>query len=199
MQFNNPLPKTMKTKNIITLHLKHSISRSPWRGGLLLSPLVLLAVMVLCLATPALAGQPVSATGAGFFDNEQRVFAFTATRHKDDSVFGQGVLILPNLVIFHYTVNCLKVVGNVATLSGVITNYKEFGSDFDATGSNFWFRVVDSGEGRKAPKDQMTFFWFDETPNCTVDCVPDCNGELPEALPPISIDSGNIQVRQQTQ
>jgi hypothetical protein len=164
----------------------------------LASVFTVLTLMVLYLATPALAGQPDSATGAGFFDNNQRVFAFTATRHKNDSVFGQGVLILPTLVIFHYSVNCLKVVDNVATLSGVITDYKNFVSDFDATGSNFWFRVVDNGEGRKAQQDQMTFFFFDETPNCTQDCVPDCNGELPEALPPTPIDSGNIQVRQQT-
>jgi hypothetical protein len=159
-----------------------------------------LAAMVLCLAAPApaLADQPASATGAGFFDNLQRVFAFTATRHMDGSVVGQGVLIRPNTVIFHYSVNCLKVVGNVATLSGVITNYKLFGSDEDFTGGHFWFRVVDNGEGRKAPADQMTLFWSDE-PNCTVDCVPDCNGDLPEALPPISINSGNIQVRQGTQ
>src|SRR5260370_35014463 len=35
------LNKKMKTKNMTTLHLKHSINRSPLRLGLLLIPLVL--------------------------------------------------------------------------------------------------------------------------------------------------------------
>lgn len=156
-----------------------------------------LVAMVLCLTALAFAGQPDSATGAGFFDGSDRVFAFTATRHMDGMARGQGVLILPEIVTFHYAVNCLDIQGNVATLSGIITKNDWVGTDFDATGSNFWFRVVDSGEGRKAAKDEMTLFAFDEAPGCEEDCVPDCNSDFPVGTFPIS--SGNIQVRQADQ
>ena len=163
---------------------------------------VLTVVVLFC--TSAYAGQPDSATGAGFFGfDPSRVFAFTATRQKDGSVVGQGVVMRPHSGLasftWHFAVNCLNVVDNVATLSGVLTDYKEFGSNLDLTGSHFWVRVIDNGEGRKASKDQMTYVWIDDPANCTEDCVPDCNGELPIALPPETISSGNIQVRQQTQ
>lgn len=162
------------------------------------SMLTVLTVLFL-FCTCAYAGQPDSATGAGFFGfDPSRVFAFTATRQKDGSVVGQGVMIRPNYFIWNFAVNCLNVVDNVATLSGVLTNYKEFGSNYDLTGSHFWVRVIDNGEGRKASKDQMTYVWIDDPANCTEDCVPDCNGEYSRALPPETISSGNIQVRQQT-
>ena len=162
------------------------------------SVLTVLIVLVLFCAS-ASAGQSDSATGAGYLDHAQRVFAFTATRQKNGNVVGQGVEIYLNKVIWHFAVNCLNVVDNVATLGGVLTNYKEIGSDYDLTGSHFWLRVIDNGEGgHKASKDRMTFLWYNDPSNCTEDCVPDCTGELPQAEI-VTIDSGNIQVRQQTQ
>jgi hypothetical protein len=80
------------------------------------------AVATFFAASLAFASNPPSATGAGFFANSTRVFAFNAVGHSDGSATGEGALIIPGTVFFHFKVNCLQVVGNVATVTGTITD-----------------------------------------------------------------------------
>src|SRR5260370_9411429 len=66
MQFKNSTStKKMKTKNIRTLHLKHSINRSPLRLGLLLIPLVLVCFTLSPTARAADGGLPGFNTAEG--------------------------------------------------------------------------------------------------------------------------------------
>ena len=167
-----------------------------------------LALAILLAPLSAFAGQPPSATGAGFFADQSRVFAFSAVRHLDGSVTGEGVLIRPGIVFFHFRANCLSVVGNQATITGVITrNTWTSDPSLDFTGNNFWFRVVDNGEGKKATgPDQMTFFFFDDVPPpCTnvetadmcvpASCTASTTGTGVDGASLMPINSGNIQVR----
>jgi hypothetical protein len=156
------------------------------------------ALTIMGAPSLALAGQPDSATGAGFFADSSRVFAFSSVRHLDGSVTGQGVLIRPGEVYFHFAINCLAIApdGKTATLEGVITANHWDGSDADYSGNSCWFRVMDNGEGKKASgPDQMTFFYFNEFAVCTEDCVPATCTDDPGPVSLYPINSGNIQVR----
>jgi hypothetical protein len=65
MQFNDQPSTEKENKNMTTLHLKNSISRSPLRLGLLLIPLLLacFAAVFISATTPAVAGDQVPFNG----------------------------------------------------------------------------------------------------------------------------------------
>ena len=158
--------------------------------------IVVLVVMSL-LASVALADNGAKATGQGKM-NTGRTFSFQAQERSDGSVDGSGVLNIPGVLRFKYSIDCLEVDGNVATMTGTIDTVRNLIPDElpdDYVGGPFWFRVVDNGEGAGAT-DQITFFYFDppeyadEFPDCTWDPTPEDGIDL------VDIIAGNVQVQE---
>ena len=128
-----------------------------------------------------------SATGAGHFDQagELRTFSFNAITKKDGTVNGHAELHnrLQDTRL-HIDVNCLRVVGNVAIMSGVVTN----SNDPTLVGDETLFSVQDNGEGAKAPPDLISLvFLF--PPGSGFSC------DLFAVAPTNAIEGGNVQVR----
>jgi hypothetical protein len=85
---------------------------------------------------------------------QERSIELTAQRDTANNSSGQGELF--NHVTgtkLHFTVDCLSVSGNVATVSGVFTHSD---NDVFPEGTPFWVRVVDNGEGKKSPRDLVS-------------------------------------------
>jgi hypothetical protein len=91
--------------------------------------LTLLAVVgtsaILAQVAPAASeGVTSSASGSGHVtvNGETRTFAFAATKRADGTATGQVQVISRSLdTIVHLEIDCLRVVGNVAHMSGVTT------------------------------------------------------------------------------
>lgn len=132
-------------------------------------------------------GTVASASG-GFqvtFDGQMRTIQFTAQKDSSNNARGEGHLF--NHVTgtkLHLEIDCLQVVGSVATISGKISNTNTglFPEDMP-----FWMQVIDRGEGSKAPPDLTSSVRVFIGPGaaCTDTAVP-------ATLP---IEGGNIQVR----
>jgi len=127
-----------------------------------------------------------SATGSGriqFGPNRESI-SFSAIQHQDGSVTGNAeVQDVSAGVTLHIDVDCLNVVGNVATISGIVTR----SSEPTLEGFEGIFQVVDGGEG-KGSVDLMSLANFFE-----VGVGPDCHAPGEFDLAPT--ESGNIQVR----
>ncbi len=136
-------------------------------------------------------GSGPSATGQGRIVGTDRVFAFNATTRPNGTVQGQGTLNRTDSgTRFQFTIDCLSVNGNVATMSGTITASNAFPNSI---GSPCWFRVKDNGEGANAPPDEITFLTF--CPTGPVGCpIQSCSSD--QGLPLLPIQAGNIQVNQ---
>ena len=130
---------------------------------------------------------PVASVTAGYqmtVNGQLRSIEFTAQRDAANNSRGQGHLF--NHVTgtkLHFVIDCLHVVGSVATISGSITH-----TDTDAfpEGTTLWVQVVDNGEGKKSPPDLVSplFAIFGSGVSCT----------SPVAAASIPIEGGNIQV-----
>jgi hypothetical protein len=84
----------------------------------------------------------------------------------------------------HVDINCLLVVGNVASLSGIITK----SNDPTIVGFEALFQVQDNGEGHNSPPDLSSTVMLHEVgvgPNCL----------LPGEIDMVPITHGNIEVR----
>jgi hypothetical protein len=126
-----------------------------------------------------------SATGSGHVtvNGAMRTFAFTVHRNATGTASGQMEVINRDLgVRVHATLNCLNVVGNTAIVSGQVTDT----NNPVLEDTYFWFKVVDNGEGSKAPADKMTFAL---TVIPTLTCDTDLN------VPYLDVEKGNIQIR----
>jgi hypothetical protein len=140
-------------------------------------------------AGTAIAGNGIvaSATGSGQITvgTDLRTFSFTARTDSNNNSSGQAELFNRNSGIrFHITLNCLSVVGTVATMSGTVAQDNASGA---YVGDPVWFQVVDNGEGAGAPPDLISLvYYFVGAPG-----VP-CTSPLAPAT--IPIQSGNIQV-----
>ena len=156
-----------------------------------LSLLILFAVVTatgLTHSTSAMmpdSGPSASGHGNLTTGGELRTFSFTAVTHKDGTVTGQAQLISRATdTRIHMEIDCLRVVGNIAIMSGTITN-----SNVPAfEGRPAIFRVQDNGEGANDPADRISL----------VSIFPagfaiNCNSNF--STPLIPIDGGNIQVR----
>ncbi len=131
-----------------------------------------------------------SASGAGQITvgDDLRTFSYTAQRDSSNTTRGQAQLINRNSGNrFHMTINCLSVAGNVATMSGVVTNSTADGTPF-GEGNPVWFQVVDNGEGKNAPPDLISLVVFFFGPPG----VPCTSPVIPANIP---VEGGNIQVR----
>src|SRR5713226_3559989 len=97
------------------------------------------------------------ATGSGQITRggELRTFSFTAQRDSSNNSSGQAELFSrASGVRVHMQLDCLNVAGNVATMSGKVTQADAVASGF--IGDPIWFRVVDNGEGAGAPPDLIS-------------------------------------------
>lgn len=147
-----------------------------------------LAFFCAAAATAALAQATVlhSAQGSGHitFGPNQEFISFSAVQHSDGRVTGNAnVQDITAGVTAHIDVNCLNVVGNTATISGIVTR----SSDPTLVGFEGIFRVVDGGEG-KGTVDLMSlanFFAVGTGTDCTV----------PGEFDLVPVEQGNIQVR----
>ena len=110
-----------------------------------------------------------------------RRIEFTANRNELNDQSGQGSFFNTATGLkVHFTINCLKVEGNVATMTGIWDDHGQ--GDFPY----ILLRVVDNGEGRGAT-DLVS-------PLYTVGNPVDCNNHY--ELPLFEASGGNIQVRQ---
>ena len=126
-----------------------------------------------------------SATGSGHItvNGTLRTFAFTVNRNATGTASGQMEVINRDQgVRVHGAVNCLNVVGNTAIISGQVTDANNPALE----DTYFWLKVVDNGEGSKAPADKMTFAL---TVVPTLTCDTDLN------VPYLDVEKGNIQIR----
>lgn len=145
--------------------------------------------------SPLLKSSGPSASGQGRIAGTNRTFAFNAVTHPDGSVSGQGQLTYThngNDVKIHFSIDCISVSGNVATMSGTVTNSNVFES-----GGPCWFRVVDNGEGKNASPDEMTGFLLcqpgDTDPLCAqLTCGNDLQSQAGGLF---LLENGNIQVK----
>jgi len=152
---------------------------------------LLLTVLIAALFAPSLSTSALavfngpSSNGHGNItvNGELRTFSFHANTLKNGEV--RGSLTLHNRVndtFIRADIDCLRVIGNTAHMSGVITRSSEPAFE----GLRAFFRVQDNGEGANSPPDGLSF--LNVGPN-----VPDCNSAF---SPPFQvIEGGNIQVK----
>jgi len=126
-----------------------------------------------------------SAEGHGILNGNgyKRQFTFHANTMPDGSVEGNGYL--SGLYNTKFSIDCMIIDGNTATMSGYITK-----DEPAYIGSPIWFKVVDNGEGNNSNPDEMSLMWYwgPESPNSK-----DCNSFVSDEI--YAIDSGNIQVK----
>jgi hypothetical protein len=156
--------------------------------GRLTLPAVVGLAAVLAQSAPAASGGVVSsANGSGHITRggENRTFAFAATKHADGTVTGQAEVISRSLdTVVHFEIDCLRVVGNVAHMSGITTRSN---NEAEApVGEMRRFVVMDNGEGSDGVPDLISTIPVNPT------------GETCEnstLVPNAPVERGNVQVR----
>jgi hypothetical protein len=156
--------------------------------GVEMRGIVLVAAAALVGAGGAAAAVTVlhSAQGSGHvqFGTTQEFISFTAVQHADGSVTGSAEIHdITAGVKAHVDVNCLNVVGNTATISGIVTS----SSDPTIEGFQAIWQVVDNGQGGNAPPDLMSIANL-----YAVGTGVDCTVPAEYDLAPVT--GGNIQV-----
>ena len=131
-------------------------------------------------------GNGPSANGQGFFTGSGgglRTFSFNAVTKNDGSVTGQANLHNRDEGnIYKVQINCLQVIGNRASVSGVIKSSTVPGLE----GQNAVFVVIDNGEGFGNFPDQISRLLI-------TDEEVDCRTEIPFRM--FNIEGGNVQVK----
>jgi len=147
-----------------------------------------LVLFSLVVGAAAVAQVVHSARGSGtieFASNREHI-SFSAVERADGTATGSAeVHDISAGVTVHIDVNCLNVIGNVATISGIVTR----SSDPTGVPEGFEgiFQVVDNGEGKDAPPDfmsQANFF--------AVGTGNDCHA--PGEFDLVPVEHGNVQV-----
>jgi hypothetical protein len=132
-------------------------------------------------------GNRHSATGSGHItrDGQTRTFAFTATTAADGTVTGQVQVISCALdTVVHFEIDCLRVVGNVAHMSGITTRSSNPAEA--PVGEMRRLVAMDNGEGSHSAPDLIS----------TIPVNP--AGETCEnstLVPTAPVEEGNVQVR----
>jgi hypothetical protein len=156
----------------------------------------IMAVTVACVLSAldlrvATAAGNSSATGGGTAEEAggRSTFVFNAVRHKDGAVTGHLVYHVrgfpPDGLTIWMDLDCLIVVGNVATIGGVVTKATPEIPGFIFEGQEGAFQVVDNGQGANASPDLYSDLFLAPGQVCT-------NYPGAPAYVPVS---GNIQVR----
>jgi len=130
-----------------------------------------------------------SATGSGqiHVSGDFRNFTFNAETDSSGVTTGQTEAFSRSAGLrWHGTIDCLNVVGNVATMSGVVTDISPVTPPFFVVGSHIIFQVIDNGEGANPPPDLISLTFF----NGTTDTG--CVGFGVFAT--IPVEHGNVQV-----
>ena len=169
--------------------------------------LFLLTLIITGMSGPARAGGGhAAASGHGnlVMEGALRTFSFQAREFRNGRV--QGSLVLKNRhlgVRARADIDCLRIDGDEAILSGVLTHVDGIEGNF--IGDEVWSRVRDNGEGRGDPSDQISLvivevaatppeFFTCETP---LDDILDAFPELEDDLELQDIIGGNVQVKSQ--
>ena len=151
-------------------------------------PTFIVFLFTALVALPSFAGpgrQVASGSGHLIWNEENRTFNFHAQVGEDGVVRGKGLIQnRANGNKVKFSIDCLSVTDNVATMSGVVT-----ATDApDFADNPVWFRVIDNGDGSQSAADAMTLVGI-FTGGIGVDCA---NEVLLDVLP---VERGNIQVR----
>jgi hypothetical protein len=164
---------------------------STHRLRLLLTATITTVALLSLLLPIRVAGAAIiaAATGSGhtIVAGELRTFSFTAWTDADG--VASGTAQVDNRAInekFQLRVDCLRVAGSFAIVSGVITRH----TDVQAIGLTGIFAAQDSGEGLAVPPDLITqvFFFRPGALRCT-------DLEPADAAPfLVRIADGNVQV-----
>jgi len=128
-----------------------------------------------------------SAKGHGIIiynSGNKRQFTFHANTMPDGSVEGNGVLFINGVLKVKFSIDCMIIGGNTATMSGHITK-----DEPEYVGSKIWFRVVDNGEGNNSKPDELSDFWYWPSSTENVDCT------IIDYKRIYAIDFGNIQLK----
>jgi hypothetical protein len=133
-----------------------------------------------------------SATGSGHMvrpDGTFRSFSFSARRFADGTSEGQLQLNSRSFdVVVHIRIDCLRVVGNVAHMSGRISRVSN--PEEGEVGELNRVEVRDNGEGRDAPPDQVSTIPANPGDADATTCAD------PPTNPTIrTVQRGNVQVR----
>jgi hypothetical protein len=155
---------------------------------------VLAALALTVVGAPAAAGESnavvASATGSGHMvrNGFYRTFSFSARKYADGTSTGQLQLRSPEFdVVVHLAINCLRVVGNRAHISGVITRTSNPDEAF--VGERNRLVVEDNGEGPAAPPDMVS--GIPANPGNTNPETCETNTLVPNRI----VENGNVQVR----
>jgi hypothetical protein len=135
---------------------------------------IMIAALLLTVGSGVALGQVVAlATGSGqiHVNNELRTFTFNASTDTSGVTTGQTQAFSRSTGIkWHGSLDCLSVVGNVATMSGVVTDISPSTPPFFVVGSHIQFQVIDNGQGQNASPDLISLTFFFGTgvnPGCT--------------------------------
>ena len=145
------------------------------------------------LVPPATAGSNrvvSSASGSGHMERNGffRTFSFTAEKFADGTSTGQLQLRSPEFdVVVHLRVDCLRVVGGQAHMSGVITYTSDPSEAF--VGERNRLVVQDNGSGPHAPPDMVSGIPANPENQNTETCE---NNTL---TPNRVVDAGNVRVQ----
>jgi hypothetical protein len=145
------------------------------------------------LATPAPAepnGIVASATGSGHMVRNGffRTFTFSARKYSDGTSSGELQLRSPEFdVVVHLRIDCLRVVGNRAHMSGRITRTSNTDEAF--VGELNRLVVEDNGEGPSSPPDMVS--GIPANPGNANPETCETNTLVPNRV----VQRGNIQVR----
>jgi hypothetical protein len=130
---------------------------------------ITVAALVLTVGSGVAFAQVVAlATGSGqiHVNGELRTFTFNASTDTSGVTTGQTQAFSRSSGIkWHGTINCLNVVGNVATMSGVVTDISPATPPFFVVGADIVFQVIDNGQGQNASPDLISLTFFNPPGN----------------------------------
>jgi hypothetical protein len=160
-------------------------------AGYSITAITVAALLLTLSSTVVFAEVVASATGSGHIEVSGTLRTFTFNANTDSSGVTKGQTQGENRnagIKWHGTLTCLNVVGNVATMSGVVTDITPGLGDPFLVGNFIQFQVTDNGQGQNAPPDliSLTLFFPQGTtdPGCTV----------PQITATIPILHGNVTV-----
>ncbi|MGD9488154.1 MAG: hypothetical protein AB7W47_09035 [Calditrichaceae bacterium] len=112
-------------------------------------------------------------------------FSLVANMKADGSVSGQWQdTFAGGKEGIHVSVDCMKIVGNGAVISGIIT--KGISGGVDVSGQRAVTAVVDNGTSANDPPDQLSFSFFP---------APDCSNLVPSDFPLFDLTHGQVKVK----
>jgi hypothetical protein len=157
-------------------------------SGFTAGVLLFVAVPQAAIADPAPNAVVASATGSGHIVllGEIRFFTLAAQKYADGTVKGQvEIRFRPFEAIVHAELDCLRVIGSTAVISGPVT----FSTIPGIEGLRGITSVQDNGEGGAAPPDMTAW----PTPLVPQSSPLDCDTIAPAANQVVVF--GNVDVR----